>query len=176
MLSYRFIGRTEPSACGSEIKLGSNVVEFIDVAVVRAKNEALFPGRVPHVRQAYMGRKRRGAAPPNAFAMWRSELRPRAKVLAHGVKALEESVFGPCTLGEHGAPVQNRRPWFGDQIRQSSANLIWTSLKFNRPSGTKLPSEAEGSAVPRTLPGYAFTNEEARRLTIRLGPARGNRR
>ena len=85
MLSYRFIRRTEPSACGSEIKLDSNVVEFIDVAVVGAKNEALFPGRVPHVRR-----------------------------------------------GEHGAPVQNRRPWLGDQIRQSSANLIWTSLaKFS---------------------------------------------
>jgi hypothetical protein len=58
-----------------------------------------FPDGCPMFAPAYMGRKRRGAAPPNAFVMWRNELRPRAKVLAHGVRALEESVFGPCTLG-----------------------------------------------------------------------------
>ena len=45
------------------------VVEFIGVAVVGAKNEALFPGRVPHVSPSVHGPKRRGAAPPNAFAM-----------------------------------------------------------------------------------------------------------
>src|ERR1700761_9570808 len=28
--------------------------------------------------------------------------RPRTRVLAHGVKAFEESVFGPCTLGRTG--------------------------------------------------------------------------
>jgi hypothetical protein len=50
-----------------------------------------------------------GAALPTLL-LCAKRLRPRARALAHGVKALEESVFGPCTLGgEHGAPVQNHR-------------------------------------------------------------------
>jgi hypothetical protein len=39
-------------------------VEFIGVAVVGAKNEALFPGRVPHVRTGVRGPKKTGAALP----------------------------------------------------------------------------------------------------------------
>src|SRR5271170_7837687 len=45
-----------------------------------------------------MGRKSQGAAPSNALATWAKRLRPRSRILAHGVKALEEFVFGPCTL------------------------------------------------------------------------------
>jgi hypothetical protein len=48
-------------------------VEFIGVAVVGAKNEALFPGRVPHVRPRVHGPKKTGAAPSNAFAMRRRD-------------------------------------------------------------------------------------------------------
>ena len=40
-----------------------------------------------------------GPAPSNALPTWAKRLRPRARVLAHEVKAFEESVFGPCTLG-----------------------------------------------------------------------------
>jgi len=40
---------------------------------------------------------------------------PRARIVTREVKAFEKSVFGPCTLGEHGAPVQDRRPWFTDE-------------------------------------------------------------
>jgi len=54
-------------------------VEFIGVAVVRAKNEALFPGRVPHPE--------------------------------------------PMTVVGRSNPPE-------------LADLIWTSLKFSRPSGT----------------------------------------
>ena len=38
-------------------------VEVIGVAVVGAKNEALFPGRVPHVRPSVHGRKKVGRSP-----------------------------------------------------------------------------------------------------------------
>ena len=51
----------------------------------------------------------------------------RARMLAHGVKALEESIFGPCT--PHGtpgqvrrtlrAPVQDRQPWLEFKSRRS---------------------------------------------------------
>ena len=69
-------------------------------------NEALFSGRVPHVRTSVPGRKRRGVAPSNAVLY-----RPRANFLAPRVKALEESVFGPCTLARIWAPVHNLKPW-----------------------------------------------------------------
>jgi hypothetical protein len=41
-------------------------VEFIGVAVVGAKNEALFPGRVPHVRPSVHGLKTTGRSPISA--------------------------------------------------------------------------------------------------------------
>src|SRR5450631_898257 len=46
----------------------SSLVEFIGSAAVRAKNQALFPGRVPHVRPSVHGPKKMGAAPSNATA------------------------------------------------------------------------------------------------------------
>jgi hypothetical protein len=59
-----------------------------------------------------------------------------ARVLAHGVKALEESVFGPCT--PHGKPGQVGRTWgtrpepmtaVGRSNPPELADLMWTSLK-----------------------------------------------
>jgi hypothetical protein len=60
-----------------------------------------------------------GAQPLPTLLLCGKRLRPRARVLAHGVKALEESVFGPCTLRRTliGAPVQSHRPWLRDEIR-----------------------------------------------------------
>src|SRR6202043_1098085 len=64
-----------------------------------SSREALFPGRVPHVRPSVHGPKKTGRSPSQRFSYEAKRLRPRARVVAHGVKALEESVFGPCTLG-----------------------------------------------------------------------------
>jgi len=79
--------------------------EFVGVAVVGAKTEALFPGRVPHVRPSVHGLKKTGRSSFERFCNAAKTLRPRARVLAHGMRALEESVFGPwsrisCT-GRH---------------------------------------------------------------------------
>jgi hypothetical protein len=60
------LGGTEPTACGLEM-------ELMGVAVVGAKNEAFFPGRVPHVRPSVHGPKKMGAGPPNAFARRRKD-------------------------------------------------------------------------------------------------------
>ena len=49
-----------------------------------------------------MGRKRQGAAPSTLF-------RRVQALFAYGVKAFENSVFGPCT--PHGTPGQVRRTW-----------------------------------------------------------------
>src|SRR6266851_4500541 len=47
-------------------------VEFVGVAVVGAKTEALFPGRVPHVRPSVHGLKKTGRSPFQRFLqMWR---------------------------------------------------------------------------------------------------------
>jgi hypothetical protein len=70
-------------------------VEFVCVAVVGAKTEALFPGRVPHVRPSVHGLKKTGRSSFERFRNAAKTLRPRARVLAHGMRALEESVFGP---------------------------------------------------------------------------------
>jgi hypothetical protein len=76
----------------------ATLVEFIGVAVVGVRTKPSSLDGCPMFAQAYMGRKRRGAALPTLCYVAK-RLRPRARVLAHGVKALEESVFGPCTLG-----------------------------------------------------------------------------
>jgi hypothetical protein len=61
----------------------ATLVEFIGVAVVGAKNEALFPGRVPHVRPSVHGLKTTGRSPFERFCNAAKKLRPRARVLAH---------------------------------------------------------------------------------------------
>ena len=42
-------------------------VQFIGGAAVGAKNEALFPGRVPHVRPSVHGPKKTGRSPFQRF-------------------------------------------------------------------------------------------------------------
>jgi hypothetical protein len=74
-------------------------VEFVGDAVVGAENEALLSGRVPHVRHSVHGQKKMGRSPFQRFRYICKRLRPRSGILAREVKALEESVFGPCTLG-----------------------------------------------------------------------------
>ena len=69
--------------------------EFVCIAVVGAKTEALFPGRVPHVRPSVHGLKKTGRSSFERFCNAAKTLRPRARVLAHGMRALEESVFRP---------------------------------------------------------------------------------
>jgi hypothetical protein len=65
---------------------------------VGAKNETRFPGRVPHVRLSVHGPKKTGRSPFQRSATGSKEVRPSARVVSHGAKAFEESVFGPCTL------------------------------------------------------------------------------
>ena len=82
-------------------------------AAVGAKNEARFPGRVPHVRQSVHGPKKTGAAPPTLLLREQEtttkSLRPRARTVVYSVKALEKSVFSPCT--PHGKPGRVGRTW-----------------------------------------------------------------
>jgi hypothetical protein len=48
---------------------------------------------------AYMGRKRRGRSPhPTLLLRGQTTVNRKEEFLAHGVKALEKPVFGPCTL------------------------------------------------------------------------------
>src|ERR1700745_2166580 len=54
----------------------------------RAKNEALFPGRVPHVRPSVHGPKMTGRSPSQRFYSYR-RLRSTARVPTYAVKALE---------------------------------------------------------------------------------------
>ena len=51
--------------------------EFVGVAVVGAKTEALFPGRVPHVRPSVHGLKKMGRSPFERFCNAAKTLRPR---------------------------------------------------------------------------------------------------
>jgi hypothetical protein len=46
-------------------------------------------------------------------------LRPRARILVHGVKAFEKSVFGPCTLRRTWGTRPEPRPQLRDEIRRS---------------------------------------------------------
>jgi hypothetical protein len=62
------------------LRWGSNTADFVGVAVVGGKNEALFLDGCPMFAQAYMGRKRRGAAPFNAVVM---SLKDSAKSKIH---------------------------------------------------------------------------------------------
>jgi hypothetical protein len=65
-----------------------------------------------------------GAQPFQRFCQAGKRLRPRARIVVHGVKAFEKSVFGPCTLGRTWHPSQNHRPRLGDEIRRAfQANL-----------------------------------------------------
>jgi hypothetical protein len=66
---------------------------------VEAKNEAPFPGRVPHVRPSVHGPKKIGRSPFQRYYNAGKKTRRRARILKHAVKAFEESVFSPCTLG-----------------------------------------------------------------------------
>ncbi len=166
-----------------------NSVEFIGVAVVGAKNEALFPGRVPHVRPSvhpdflssflaltnFMrlslmkaahasvggrplqeirdhGPKKTGRSPSQRFC-WAKRLRPRARVLAHRVKALEKSVFGPCTLGRTWGTRPEPMTVVGRSNPGEFADLIWTSLKFSRPYGARF-RDALSHADAKTGPGH----------------------
>src|ERR1700731_158421 len=58
-------------------------LEFIAVAVVGAKNEPLFPGRVPHFRQSVHGLKKTAGSPFVCFCNTAKKLPPIARVLAH---------------------------------------------------------------------------------------------
>ena len=103
---YRFIRRTGPVAYRSKNQTGvASLVEFHRRRRGGAKNEALLPGRVPHVRLSVHGPKMTRRSPSECFCSIATRLRTRARVLAHGLKALEEPVFGPwsripCT-GRH---------------------------------------------------------------------------
>src|SRR5271155_105571 len=81
---------------GNEVGVATQMELFL--AAVEATNEALLSGRVPHVRQSVHGPKKTGRSPFQRFCYVAKRLRPRSRILADGMKALEESVFGPCTL------------------------------------------------------------------------------
>jgi hypothetical protein len=88
---------------------------------VGEKNEALFPGRVPHVRLSVHGSKKTGVAPSNATTT-RVRLRPKARALAHEVKAFEKPIFGPCTL---------RRTW---GTRPESKTVVEEQIRWRLPT------------------------------------------
>jgi hypothetical protein len=116
-------------------------VEFIGVAVVGAKNEALFLGRVPHVRPSVHGPKKTGRSPSQRFCYVVKRLPPRARVLARGVKALEESVFGPCTLGRTWGTRPEPMTVVGKSNPPELADLISTSLLSTSPAVTAEPQK-----------------------------------
>ena len=90
-------------------------MQFIGGIAIGAKNEALFPGRVPHVRPSVHGPKTHFS---NAFI-------PCAGILPLGRSPLHvwQSVGTGCAQsfsahvrwGEHGAPVQSQGPCLGVQ-------------------------------------------------------------
>ncbi len=79
-----FIGRTTAANGHCETRFRwQTFAEFIAIAVVGAKDEALFAGRVPHVRPSVHGLKKTGHSPFERFCNAAKRLRPRARVLAH---------------------------------------------------------------------------------------------
>jgi hypothetical protein len=81
-------------------------------------------------------------------------LRPRSRILAYGVKAFEESIFGPCTLRRTlGAPVQRTRLRLSDH-RYIDEDLLYF-LSHTIYGGHILPvwSYRSERRVFRNLPG-----------------------
>jgi hypothetical protein len=72
------------------------LANFMRLSLMKAAHASV--GGAPCRKSGYMGRKRRGAAPSNDSATRAKRLRRRARMVAHGVKAFEKFVFGPCTL------------------------------------------------------------------------------
>jgi hypothetical protein len=106
------------------------LANFMRLSLMKAAHAPV--GGAPSRKSGTMGRKRRGAAPSQRFCYVAKKLRPRARVLAHGVKALEKSVLGPCTLwrtwGTRPAPLTV----VGGSNPPELADLIWTGLKFSQ--------------------------------------------
>jgi hypothetical protein len=73
-----------------------------------------------------------GPAPSNALPTWAKRLRPRARVLAHEVKAFEESVFGPCTLGRTWGTRPGKRASF---VPPTAAACLDISFVLLNPQG-----------------------------------------
>ncbi len=112
---------------------------------VGARNEAFFPGRVPHVRSSVHGPKIvRGVAPSNAFGIAK-RLRPGARVLAGVGEALEKSVFGPWSRISCTGCHQRMRMKFVD-TRESNRK---SGCTLRRTWGTRPePSTVVGSLDP----------------------------
>ena len=120
------------------------LTNFMRHSLMKAAHASV--GGAPCGKSGTMGRKRRGCprerSPSQAFLLCGEMLWPRTRGLAHGVKALEEFVFGPCT--PHGTPGQVRRrgtrpeptTWLGVQIPPEPTGLICTGLKFRSSFGT----------------------------------------
>jgi hypothetical protein len=70
-------------------------VQYVGGVEVGAKNEALFPGRVPHVRPSVHGPKKTGAAPSSASVTWGKNCGRGQESSCNEVKALETIRFRP---------------------------------------------------------------------------------
>jgi hypothetical protein len=59
--------------------------------------------------------KKNAQAPPNGSVYVGEKSAAKSEnPRGNGVKAFEKSVFGPCTIGRTGAPVQNHKPSLGN--------------------------------------------------------------
>src|SRR5216684_4105910 len=90
----------------------------------------------PRFATAYVGQKKTGRSPFPTLC-YAGKLRPRARVLAHGVKAFEESVFGPCTLGRTwGTRPGKRASFFGPPQRSGGTCCSGAERKAQPPGDT----------------------------------------
>jgi hypothetical protein len=104
----------------------------------RTKNEALFTGRVPHVRQSVRGPTKMGRSPFHRYCFAGRRMQPKARIVASGVKAFENSAFGPCTLGRTWGTRPGDRASFFDLSATPPMACIWvasTAAIYFPPSG-----------------------------------------
>jgi hypothetical protein len=111
-------------------------VQYLGGAEVGAKNEALFSGRVPHVRPSVHGPKTDFS---NAFTSLDGILPlaavsgPPDRSAGRGCARLFRPMYAGANMGHPSRTI-------GSCYEMKSAgfclNLIWTSLKFSRPFGT----------------------------------------
>ena len=121
----------------------------VGLAEVGAKNEAFFSGRVPHVRPSVHGPKKTGAALSRASVTLAKRLQPRARFACNKVKAFEEFVFNPCTLGRTWGTRPEKKAWFFDPTSAAPTDVVlwFSTLQFA--SSPRRSLAAGGHGLPR---------------------------
>jgi hypothetical protein len=84
----------------------SGCVDFLGLSLLNGRTRIRWWSPVQEIR--VHGPKKTGAAPSNAPAARAKRLVPRTRILLHGVKAFEKSVFGPCTQANMGHPSRTK--------------------------------------------------------------------